>query len=129
MNKLTGFIKDIKSYDDILEISIDVKGKIFTSLIISSNEIYKLGEKINILFKETEVMIATVFSKVSARNAFICKINDIKNGEILSSISFDFYGDKIVSIITKNALLDLNCKEDEEFMWFVKSNEITIQKA
>jgi molybdopterin-binding protein len=129
MNKLTGFIKDIKSYDDILEISIDVKGKIFTSLIISSNEIYKLGEKINILFKETEVMIATVFSKVSARNAFICKINDIKNGEILSSISFDFYGNKIVSIITKNALLDLNCKENEEFMWFVKSNEITIQKV
>ena len=129
MNKLTGFIKDIKSYDDILEISIDVKGKIFTSLIISSNEIYKLGEKINILFKETEVMIATVFSKVSARNAFICKINDIKNGEILSSISFDYYGNKIVSIITKNALLDLNCKENEEFLWFVKSNEITIQKA
>lgn len=129
MNKLTGFIKDIKSYDDILEISIDVKGKIFTSLIISSNEIYKLGEKINILFKETEVMIATVFSKVSARNASICKINDIKNGEILSSISFDFYGNKIVSIITKNALLDLNCKENEEFMWFVKSNEITIQKV
>ena len=129
MNKLTGFIKEIKSCDDILEISIDVKGKIFTSLIISSNEIYKLGEKINILFKETEVMIATVFSKVSARNAFICKINDIKNGEILSSISFDFYGNKIVSIITKNALLDLNCKENEEFMWFVKSNEITIQKV
>ena len=129
MNKLTGFIKDIKSYDDILEISIDVKGKIFTSLILASNETYKLGEKINILFKETEVMIATVFSKVSARNAFICKITDIKNGEILSSISFDFYEEKIVSIITKNALLDLNCKENEEFMWFIKSNEITIQKV
>ena len=111
MNKLTGFIKEIKSCDDIVQISIDVKGKIFTSLILSSNETYKLGEKINILFKETEVMIATVFSKVSARNAFICKITDIKNGEILSSISFDFYGDKIVSIITKNALLDLNCKD------------------
>ena len=129
MNKLTGFIKEIKSCDDIVQISIDVKGKTFTSLILSSNETYKLGEKINILFKETEVMIATVFFFLFSRNAFICKITDIKNGEILSSISFDFYGDKIVSIITKNALLDLNCKEDEEFMWFVKSNEITIQKA
>ena len=129
MNKLTGFIKEIKSYDDIVQISIDVKGKIFISLILASNETYKLGQKINILFKETEVMIASVSSKISARNAFICKITEIKNGEILSSISFDFYGDKIVSIITKNALLDLNCKENEEFMWFVKSNEITIQKA
>ena len=116
MNKLTGFIKEIKSCDDIVQISIDVKGKTFTSLILSSNETYKLGEKINILFKETEVMIATVSSKISARNAFICKITEINE-------------DKIVSIITKNALLDLNCKEDEEFMWFVKSNEITIQKA
>ena len=129
MNKLTGFIKEIKSYDDIVQISIDVKGKIFISLILASNETYKLGQKINILFKETEVMIASVSSKISARNAFICKITEIKNGEILSSISFDFYGDKIVSIITKNALLDLNCKENEEFMWFVKSNEISIQKV
>ena len=46
MNKLTGFIKEIKSCDDIVQISIDVKGKIFTSLILSSNETYKLGEKI-----------------------------------------------------------------------------------
>jgi phosphopantetheine adenylyltransferase len=55
MNKLTGFIKEIKSCDDIVQISIDVKGKTFTSLILSSNETYKLGEIINILFKETEV--------------------------------------------------------------------------
>lgn len=129
MNKLTGFIQEIKNCDDIVQISIDIKGEIFTSLILSSNEVYKIGQKINILFKETEVMIASVSSKISARNAFICKITEIKNGEILSSISFDFYGDKIVSIITKNALLDLNCKENEEFMWFVKSNEISIQKV
>lgn len=129
MNKLTGFIQEIKSCDDIVQISIDIKGEIFTSLILSSNEVYKIGQKINILFKETEVMIGSVSSKISARNAFICKITEIKNGEILSSISFDFYGDKIVSIITKNALLDLNCKENEEFMWFVKSNEISIQKV
>lgn len=129
MNKLTGFIQEIKSCDDIVQISIDIKGEIFTSLILSSNEVYKIGQKINILFKETEVMIGSVSSKISARNAFICKITEIKNGKILSSISFDFYGDKIVSIITKNALLDLNCKENEEFMWFVKSNEISIQKV
>ena len=41
----------------------------------------------------------------------------------------DGYFDGILGDETKNALLDLNCKEDEEFMWFVKSNEITIQKA
>lgn len=129
MNKLTGVIKEIKNCDDIVQVYIDIKGKNFTSLILSSNEVYKIGQKVNILFKETEVMIASVSSKISARNAFICKITEIKNGEILCAISFDFYGDKIVSIITKNALLDLNCKENEEFMWFVKSNEVSIQKV
>ena len=103
MNKLTGFIKEIKSCDDIVQISIDVKGKTFTSLILSSNETYKLGEKINILFKETEVMIATVFSKVSARNAFICKITDIKNGEIFFFFSI-FLSSIMVNIITLSAI-------------------------
>lgn len=128
MNKLTGVIKEIKNCDDIVQIYIDIKGKIFTSLILSSNEVYKIGQKVNILFKETEVMIASKNSKLSARNAFLSKISTIQNGEILSIIKFDFDEKEIVCIVTKNAILDLECKVNEEFIWFVKSNEVSIQR-
>ena len=129
MNKLTGFIKEIKTCDEILQVFIDINGKIFTSLILSSNEKYEINQKVNILFKETEVMIASKDSKISARNAFLSKILSIQNGEILSAVKFDFWGENIDCIVTKNAVLDLGCKINEEFIWFVKSNEISIQKV
>lgn len=129
MNKLTGFIKEIKTCDEILQVFIDINGKIFTSLILSSNEKYEINQKVNILFKETEVMIASKDSKISARNAFLSKILSIQNGEILSAVKFDFFGENIDCIVTKNAVLDLECKINEEFIWFVKSNEISIQKV
>ena len=129
MNKLSGFIKEIKTCDEILQVFIDINGKIFTSLILSSNEKYEINQKVNILFKETEVMIASKDSKISARNAFLSKILSIQNGEILSAVKFDFWGENIDCIVTKNAVLDLGCKINEEFIWFVKSNEISIQKV
>lgn len=129
MNKLTGFIKEIKTCDEILQVFIDINGKIFTSLILSSNEKYEINQKVNILFKETEVMIASKDSKISARNAFLSKILSIQNGEILSAVKFDFLDENIDCIVTKNAVLDLGCKINEEFIWFVKSNEISIQKV
>lgn len=129
MNKLTGFIKDIKICDEILQVFIDINGKVFTSLILSSTENYEINQKVNLLFKETEVMIASKDSKLSARNAFLSKILTIQNGEILSAVKFDFEGQKINCIVTKNAVLDLACKIDDEFIWFVKSNEISIQKV
>lgn len=129
MNKLTGFIKEIKTCDEILQVFIDINGKNFTSLILSSNEKYEINQKVNILFKETEVMIATKDSKISARNAFLSKILSIQNGEILSAVRFDFLDENIDCIVTKNAVLDLECKINEEFIWFVKSNEISIQKV
>lgn len=129
MNKLNGYIKEIKTCDEILQVFIDINGKVFTSLILSSNEKYEINQKVNILFKETEVMIATKNSKISARNTFLSKILSIQNGEILSAVRFDFLGKNIDCIVTKNAVLDLECKIDEEFIWFVKSNEISIQKV
>lgn len=129
MNKLTGFIKEIKTCDEISQIFIDINGKIFTSLVISSNEEYKINQKVNILFKETEVMIASKDSKISARNAFLSKILSIQNGEILSAVKFDFFGENIDCVVTKNAVLDLKCGINDEFIWFVKSNEISIQKV
>ena len=129
MNRLEGIIKDVKSVDGITQIFINIGDEILSSLILSGNEEYKKGEIVNLLFKETEVMIATKKSKVSARNSFVSKIADIQIGEILCCVEFLFGENKIVSIITKGALEDLKCNIGDEFMWFVKSNEISIQRG
>ncbi len=129
MNQLNGIIKNVKSVEGITHIHVEVKGKTFSSLILSGDEEYQKQESVTLLFKETEVMIATSDSMVSARNAFISPITFIDVGKILVRVEFDFGGVKISSIITKDALDQLKCKVEDEFQWFVKSNEILIQKG
>ncbi len=129
MNQLSGTIKHIKSVEGITHISVKVGNIIFSSLILSDEQEYQKDEKINLLFKETEVMIASKESVVSARNSFISPITYINIGEILAEIHFDFNGIQIVSVVTRGALYDLKCNVGDEFLWFVKSNEVSIAKV
>lgn len=126
MNRVSGIIKEIKKSGEIEHIIIDTQNELFSALILSSIENYKIGGRVSLLFKENEVMIATIESKVSARNSFVSKIIEIEEGEILANVTFDFHGLKISSIITKDALKDLTCSVGQECRWFVKSNEISI---
>lgn len=129
MNSLNGTIKHTKTVDGITHVYIEVGNKILSSLILSDDEEYQKEQEVNLLFKETEVMIATKESIVSARNSFVSPITLINIGEILAQVEFNFDGIRIVSIITKGALYDLKCNIGDEFRWFVKSNEVSIQKV
>ncbi|OHE11118.1 MAG: hypothetical protein A2525_01605 [Sulfurimonas sp. RIFOXYD12_FULL_36_11] len=130
MNILAGTIVSIKHSDSLMLVFVEVEKYLFNSLIIENtleNE-FKVGMDVNLIFKETEVTIATKESNVSERNGFISKITHIQNGSLLANITFDFCKKEINAIITKGALHGLKCKIGDEFRWFIKSNEVTIQR-
>ncbi len=129
MNRVGGVIKEIKKSGEIEHIIVDTKDALFSVLILSSNESYKVADRVELLFKESEVMVATIESKVSARNSFVSKIIEIEEGEILANVTFSFYGSKISSIITREALKDLSCGVGDDSRWFIKSNEVSILRA
>jgi molybdopterin-binding protein len=130
MNILEGRIVSVKKFDDFLSIHVEVNTKVFSAVVLQSETLLwaEAGERANIIFKEMEVMIATVSSKVSARNAFVSKIKEIEMGALFANVVFDFEGEEISSVITKHSCQELGCAEGGEFIWFVKSNEVTIQK-
>ncbi|MDY0321483.1 MAG: TOBE domain-containing protein [Arcobacteraceae bacterium] len=128
MNILQGKISDIKTCDEIAQVSVDVGGIVFSSILIDADSMnLKIHDNVDILFKETEVLVATKQSSVSARNAFLGGVMEIKQGEILSEISFSFQKSIIKSIITTGSLKALNIKKGDEFLWFVKANEVTLR--
>lgn len=129
MNRVGGVIKEIKKSGEIEHIIVDTKDALFSVLILSSNESYKVADRVELLFKESEVMVATIESKVSARNSFVSRVVEIEEGEILANITFDFYGSKISSIITREALKDLSFGVGDDSRWFIKSNEVSILRA
>lgn len=129
MNTLRGTIISIKHEDSLMLVFIDIKGQIFSSLILANDndKWIEVGSNVDVLFKETEVMIATKESLVSARNSFVSTIKDIENGKLLSNVTFDFNGSEINSIVTKDAINDLKCNIGNDFRWFVKTNEVIIK--
>lgn len=131
MNILNATIVSIKHVESLMLVFLDVEGNIFNSLMLENSlkDELKVGMSVNLIFKETEVIIATKDSIVSERNGSLSKITHVQNGKLLSNITFDFFGHDINAIITKGALHGLKCKIGDEFRWFVKANEVTIARV
>lgn len=130
MNTLTGKIVKIATSGEIGQVHVDVNGAIFTSILLDVNSFGITNEdSVKLLFKANEVLIATKESQVSAKNAFLGKVIKIEQGLILSEVTLEFQESSIKSIITTNSLQTLNIKEDMTFLWFVKANEVTLQKG
>jgi len=131
MNIIQGTIKAIHQVDTLIILEINVGKHIFTSLVLenTNSHEYQIGDNVNVIFKEMEVMIATKDSKVSARNSFISPVIEFEIGESLCNITFSFDTYAINAIITKSAFIEFACKIGDSFQWFVKSNEVIIQKV
>ncbi len=131
MNKLSGTIEKIENEDDLTLIYIQVYDDKFTSIIIDNSEISELkpGNKVNIVFKETEVSIGKNLSGgLSIRNRMKAKVKNLLKGKILTKILLDYQGNEIVSLITTNAANELNLNIGDQVEGLVKTNEISIMK-
>ena len=130
MNSLTGNIVNVKSDEHFSIVEMDVDGIILKSIIIETAvtvPFLKTGSPVNIMFKETEVSIAKNLSgKISFQNKLPCSINGIDKGKLLSKISLDCKGNKIISIITTGAVEQLELKQNDEVLALIKTNEVII---
>ena len=130
MNTLKGHIVAIDSSEGLQLVKVEVNQTRFTSLIIEDTHApFVVGEAVYVLFKETEVFLATSDSRVSAQNAVIGTISAIEEGVLLSHVTFGFNEGSVGAIITKESAKALGCKVGERLMWCVKSNETTLQKV
>ena len=100
---------------------------IFSAIMLEFAENLTLGRECNVIFKESEVMIASADSRISARNRFLSRIVKIECDEIFARIFLDFEGTQITALITKEASLELNLREGEIVLWFVKANEVMVE--
>lgn len=129
MNALNGKVVELLNEDEIVIVKISVKEQIFSVLMLDLNSLQdlKINSSIEVLFKEHELSFALPNSILSVENSFIAKIKNIKKGKMLYHIFFDFKGDEISSIITKEKALELGLKEGQEWLCFVKANEIILR--
>jgi molybdopterin-binding protein len=130
MNKLRGNIEKVKSHDGLSLIEVKVGDTLLKSVVISDsseNSYIKEGELVELLFKETELIISTdINPKISLQNQLNCTIESINKGKVLSQVYLSFNEDKISSIITTNSVERLGLSDGKRVIALIKTNEIMI---
>ena len=132
MNKLPGIITNIQQSGAILLVDIRVADRLFSALLIESAnqpEWVKIGETIDIVFKETEVSLAKNLSgQISLRNRMQCVVLKIDRGKLLSRVFLKFQDFTLSSAITTRSVDSLNLNIGDEVEALVKSNEVSLMK-
>lgn len=131
MNTLKATLAKVQKVGLLSYVSVEVRGHDVGALMVDVDGFgpLKEGMALNVLFKESEVFIATPESTVSAANAFVCPVAWVNEGVLVSEVGFAFGGEEVVSMITTASLKRLGVEVGKPFMWCVKANEVTLQKV
>ncbi|MDB5051826.1 MAG: hypothetical protein JWO30_4897 [Fibrobacteres bacterium] len=130
MNKLQGTVTGMETEGGISLVEADVQGHRFSSLVLEGDETRSyltVGSRIIVLFKESEVSVATEsFPGISIRNRIPCAIRSIIKGRILSHLILDFRGRDIHSLISTHSLIDLGLHPGQAIEALIKSTEVSL---
>ena len=133
MNLLTGVIEHIDISGNLSLIGIKVGECQFKSIVVETPETVDyltIGGPVNVLFKETEVIIGIGDNmQISLRNKMISTITSIEKGKLLAKLVLQTNAGEVISIITSNAVENLNLKEGLQVKAMVKTNEILLAKC
>ncbi|EAW7616970.1 molybdopterin-binding protein [Campylobacter jejuni] len=129
MNLIKGQICELLNQEDIVIVKILSKEVIFSVLMLElkSLENLKIGVSVELLFKEHELCFSASKTLLSVENSFLAKITKIKKGKLLYQVFFDFKGNELSSIITKEKALELEICKNQEWLCFVKANDIVLR--
>ena len=132
MNILRGKIKSVEVNGSLSLVRTEVAGILLTAIVVDTPQTapyLKAGQFINIIFKESEVIIGKgTVHPVSLRNKFIGKVTAIKSDHLLSKITVDTAVGKIISIITTNAVKKLPLHVNDEVTAMIKTNEMMLSE-
>ncbi len=133
MNKLSGKIKQIKNSEYLSEVTIALENNaIFNVFLVETPQTasyLQLEQKINLLFKETEVIISkNLTPDISIQNQLKAEIIEIKPGKILSEIILKSHVGEIKSLLGSTLLQQMNFAKSQEVLILVKANEIMLSE-
>lgn len=129
MNRLRGTITAVESAGHVQLVDVTVDAETFSAILLETADGDRLrpGAEVTLLFKETEVSLAKNLSGlISLRNRIPARVRAVEKGKVLASITLDYRGNDIVSVITARSAERLDLKAGDEVEGLVKANEMTI---
>jgi molybdate transport system regulatory protein len=132
MNRLKGEIISINSEGNLSLVAISYGGITLKSIIIEkpgTAPYLKSGHPVNILFKETEVVIGkNIDHPISIQNRIPCTVSFIERGKLLSKVAMKSSSDEIISVISTHAVDQLALQKGDAVLAMIKTNEIMLSE-
>lgn len=131
MNILSGTIKDLQVHGNLTLVKVGVSDITFTSIVIETPETapyLSIGTPIKVMFKETEVIIGKSGADISLQNQIPVKVVSIEQGQLLSQLNLQYQEYTLCSIITSNAVKQLQLQPGVEVIAMIKTSEIMLSE-
>lgn len=132
MNTFKGEITSLKISGSLSLVEINVGGIFFKSIVIENRGTaawLKEGNAINVIFKETEVIIGRGLEHaLSMQNRVPGTILEIEEGTLLSKLTVDTTIGKLIAIITSGAVHQLQLQVGDVVTAMIKTNEIMLSQ-
>ena len=131
MNSFPAHIKEVKTNGamSIVFVTMD-SGEELMSVVIDTPEsapYLKSGNKVNVLFKETEVAVSTQKElNISIENRIAGNITHIEVGVLLSRLILETKIGEVIAIISTMSVRQMGLVEKMNVMILVKLNEIIL---
>jgi len=132
-NQLAGVVEMIENGKINASIYIKLKSGYTMVSVITNGAVENLGlivgDEVVTIFKSSAVLLATDMGlNISARNKLSGVVETINFGEVNSEVVVNIGSDLIASVITKNAVGNLDVKVGDRVTAIIKSSDVMIGK-
>ncbi len=132
-NQLVGVVELIEVGAVNASVYLKLKSGYTVVSVITAGAVENLnlmvGDEVIVIFKSSAVLLTTDTSiNISARNKLAGVVETIHFGEVNSEVVVNIGGDLIASVITKNAVGNLDVKVGDRVTAVIKSSDVMIGK-
>ncbi len=124
MNILDATIETIVPHGELLYVQARAADSMFAILALTPLE---LPQKVHLLFKETDILLAHKDSALLSPNVYAASVQSIIKGELFWQVAFGFGAHSLVALVLAENAKAQNLESQTEFLWSIKPTEITLQ--
>ena len=130
MNILQGNITKITTDGQLSLVKLTSHGCALTTVVVDTpvtSPYLKINDPVNILFKETEVILARPFSEnISLTNKIPCTVRSVLCEGLLCKVAMDFNGVTIHALLTHEAWDSLDMAAADEVVAMINTIEVSL---
>lgn len=127
MNRLKAQITSIESSEHLSFVSVECESGLL-HLLLLEKPIETIGDKVNLVFKESEVILCKEPVNSTA-NISQGVIHKIQKGEILTHVTLLCNNIEIISLVPTTIFDKMKCNINDVVYWVINPSEISLQRG